>query len=424
MTAKVPVTKANFILPDGYTFKRHLGSGAYGTVCACIEDKTGEEVAVKKISKVFDRKIITKRTLREIKLLRHFQGHENITCILDIFKLGGDDFNEVYLVQELMEADMHQIIRSHQKLTNAHFQYFIYQILRGLKYIHSAQVLHRDLKPGNLLVNADCELKICDFGLARGLAEPRNNGDDNGALMTEYVATRWYRAPEIMLSFQNYNQAIDVWSVGCIFAELLGGKVLFPGKDYVHQMSLIINVLGSPSEETLVRIGSPRAQDWIRNMPKREKVPFVKIYPDADPQALDLLERMLDFDPASRITVEKALNHPYLAVYHDPQDEPSHVPMDFSFEAVEAIDDMRKMIVEEINTYPFPTRTSLHRSNSTSLQKSVKKTDDKKTDEDYTARAKAVDPQLLNDEIKKMSIDSADLEKELVAGVVKAAAVS
>jgi len=95
--------------------------------------------------------------------------------------------------------------------------------------------------------------------------------------------------------------------------------VLFPGKDYVHQMSLIINVLGSPTDECLRRVGSPRAQDWIRNMPKREKVPFVKLYPDADGDALDLLEKMLDFDPANRITVEKALEHPYLSVYHDPQ---------------------------------------------------------------------------------------------------------
>lgn len=138
---KVVATKATFPLPEGYEFKRHLGSGAYGTVVACTNTKTGEDVAVKRISKVFDRKILTKRTLREIKLLRHFAGHENITCVFDIFKLGeGTDFNEVYMVQELMEADLHQIIRSRQKLTNSHFQYFIYQILRGLKYIHSAQV--------------------------------------------------------------------------------------------------------------------------------------------------------------------------------------------------------------------------------------------------------------------------------------------
>ena len=107
-----------------------------------------------------------------------------------------------------MEADLHQIIRSGQPLTDAHFQYFVYQICRGLKYIHSANVLHRDLKPGNLLVNADCELKICDFGLARGYS---SSPEGNAGFMTEYVATRWYRAPEIMLSFQQYTKASNVF---------------------------------------------------------------------------------------------------------------------------------------------------------------------------------------------------------------------
>lgn len=113
-------------------------------------------------------------------------------------------FNEIYLYEELMECDLHQIIRSGQALTDAHYQSFIYQIFNGLKYIHSASVLHRDLKPGNLLVNADCELKICDFGLARGFS---SDPDLNAGFMTEYVATRWYRAPEIMLSFQSYSTA-------------------------------------------------------------------------------------------------------------------------------------------------------------------------------------------------------------------------
>ena len=155
--------------------------------------------------------------------------------------------------------------------------------------------------------------------------------------------------------------AIDVWSVGCIFAELLGGKVLFPGKDYVHQMGLIINVLGTPSQETLSRIGSPRAQEWIRSIPRKEKVPFSKLFPDADPKALDLLERMLDFDPTTRITVEEALEHEYLELYHDKDDEPTHTVMNFDFEKIDSIEEMKKMILEEINTYPHPNSTSLQR---------------------------------------------------------------
>jgi mitogen-activated protein kinase 1/3 len=128
--------------------------------------------------------------------------------------------------KELMETDMHRVIRT-QDLSDDHCQYFIYQTLRALKAMHSANVLHRDLKPSNLLLNANCDLKVCDFGLARSAASQ----EDNSGFMTEYVATRWYRAPEIMLTFKEYTKAIDVWSIGCILAEMLSGKPLFPGKD-------------------------------------------------------------------------------------------------------------------------------------------------------------------------------------------------
>src|SRR5213592_3640167 len=197
-----------------------------------------------------------------------------------------------------MECDLAAIIRSGQPLTDAHFQSFIYQILCGLKYIHSANVLHRDLKPGNLLVNADCELKICDFGLARGFSiDP----EQNAGYMTEYVATRWYRAPEIMLSFQSYTKAsipfpltllifsVDLWSVGCILAELLGGRPFFKGRDYVDQLNQILHYLGTPNEETLSRIGSPRAQEYVRNLPFMPKRVFPSLFPNANPDALDLL---------------------------------------------------------------------------------------------------------------------------------------
>ncbi|KAI8595187.1 kinase-like domain-containing protein [Dissophora ornata] len=254
-THSFPVLNQQFIVDTKYQFIREIGQGAYGVVCAAKNTQTGEDVAIKKVTKVFEKAILAKRALREVKLLRHFSGHENITSILDMDITNVQDFNEIYLVQELMEADLHQIIRSEQPLTDAHFQYFIYQICRGLKYIHSANVLHRDLKPGNLLVNADCELKICDFGLARGFSD---DAESNVGFMTEYVATRWYRAPEIMLSFQSYTKAIDMWSVGCIFAEMLGGKPLFKGRDYVDQLNQILQILGTPDEATLRRVGSER----------------------------------------------------------------------------------------------------------------------------------------------------------------------
>jgi mitogen-activated protein kinase 7 len=259
----------------------------------------------------------------------------------------------VYLYEELMEADLHAIIRSGQPLSDAHFQSFIYQTLCGLKYIHSANVLHRDLKPGNLLVNADCELKICDFGLARGFQRGVVQTEQGQAgFMTEYVATRWYRAPEIMLSFANYTESIDMWSVGCILAELLGGKPIFKGDDYVDQLNRILNLLGTPTEDTLRRVGSPRAQDYIRSLPIKPRVKFKTLYPNATPPALDLLEKLLAFDPAKRIGCPEALEHPYLAVWHDPVDEPScEVPFDFSFEREDSTNGMRDLIVDEVRSF-------------------------------------------------------------------------
>ncbi|KAJ9698263.1 hypothetical protein PVL29_007376 [Vitis rotundifolia] len=215
-----------------------VGRGAYGIVCCATNSETNNEVAIKKIGNAFDNRIDAKRTLREIKLLCHMD-HENIVKIKDIIRPPDKEkFNDVYIVYELMDTDLHQIIRSSQALTDDHCQYFLYQLLRGLKYIHSANVLHRDLKPSNLLLNADCDLKICDFGLARTTSETD--------FMTEYVVTRWYRAPELLLNCSEYTAAIDIWSVGCILMEILRREPLFPGKDYVQQLVLITEVFFFP----------------------------------------------------------------------------------------------------------------------------------------------------------------------------------
>ncbi len=205
-------------------------------------------------------------------------------------------------------------------------QYFVYQVLRALKTMHSADIVHRDLKPANLLLNANCDLKVCDFGLARSTRSTNPGGKEAG-LMTEYVATRWYRAPEIMLSFKMYTkvrvaspppphmrschlsfgvikyspvahthvvlQAIDIWAVGCILAELLNGRPLFPGRDYGHQLDLILDVIGTPTLEEFYGITSRRSRDYIRALPIRKRRPFAAMFPKASPEAIDFLQKTL-----------------------------------------------------------------------------------------------------------------------------------
>ncbi|KAD6453233.1 hypothetical protein E3N88_07938 [Mikania micrantha] len=243
---------------------RPVGRGAYGIVCAATNVETREEVAIKKIGNAFDNRIDAKRTLREIKLLRHMD-HENVIAIKDIIRPPQkENFNDVYIVYELMDTDLHQIIRSNQPLADDHCRYFLYQILRGLKYVHSAHVLHRDLKPSNLLLNANCDLKIGDFGLARTTSETD--------FMTEYVVTRWYRAPELLLNCSEYTAAIDIWSVG------------------------------SPDDASLGFLRSDNARRYVRQLPQYPRQQFSARFPNTSPGAVDLLEKMLIFDPNRRIT--------------------------------------------------------------------------------------------------------------------------
>ncbi|KAH1097381.1 Mitogen-activated protein kinase NTF4 [Gossypium arboreum] len=314
-----------------------IGKGAYGIVCSALNSETNEHVALKKIANAFDNKIDAKRTLREIKLLRHMD-HENVVAIRDIIPPPQREcFNDVYIAYELMDTDLHQIIRSNQALSEEHCQYFLYQILRGLKYIHSANVLHRDLKPSNLLLNANCDLKICDFGLARVTSE--------SDFMTEYVVTRWYRPPELLLNSSDYTAAIDVWSVGCIFMELMDRKPLFPGRDHVHQLRLLMELIGTPSEAELEFLNE-NAKRYIRQLPLYRRQSFTEKFPNVHPLAIDLVEKMLTFDPRQRITVEDALAHPYLTSLHDISDEPvCMTPFSFDFEQHALTEEQMKELI-------------------------------------------------------------------------------
>lgn len=217
-----PVNEA-FTIDVRYQQLKIIGKGSYGSVSSAIDIQTGKKVAIKKIKSPFKDDVRGKRILREIKLLLFFNSHDNIIGIQDMMAVphNSAEFHEVYIVCSLMESDLDQIIGSHQPLSEQHHKYFLYQILRGLKHIHAANVVHRDLKPSNLLVNANCDLALCDFGLSRGV-----DGDVDIGL-TEYVVTRWYRAPELLCDASTYGKSVDIWSVGCIFGEMLKREPIF-----------------------------------------------------------------------------------------------------------------------------------------------------------------------------------------------------
>lgn len=350
-----------FEVDSRYSPLESIGTGAYGVVCAAKDNRTGQRVAIKKIHKAFEMLTVSKRTYRELKILRHLR-HENIISILDVMQPPEDlsNFEDVYVVLDLMESDLHHIIHSVQPLSDEHIKFFLYQIMRGLKYIHSANVLHRDLKPSNLLINRNCELKIGDFGMARGLSFSE---EEHAMFMTEYVATRWYRAPELMLSLNEYTFSIDMWSVGCIFAEMLGRRQLFPGKNYLNQLQLILSVVGTPSEEYIANVGSDRVKTYLQTLPSRKPVELSVLFPNATSVALELLDQLLQLDPKKRVSPEEALAHKYLSRYHDLKDEPICTPpFDFSFEKkLLTKDELKQAITDEIMDYhkckiPIPSQ--------------------------------------------------------------------
>ncbi|XP_014207353.1 mitogen-activated protein kinase 14B-like isoform X1 [Copidosoma floridanum] len=357
---KLEINKTEWEVPERYQMLTPVGSGAYGQVCSAVDSLANHKVAIKKLARPFQSAVHAKRTYRELRMLKHM-NHENVIGLLDVFNPCSslEDFQNVYLVTHLMGADLNNIVRT-QKLSDDHVQFLVYQILRGLKYIHSAGIIHRDLKPSNIAVNEDCELRILDFGLAR----PTENE------MTGYVATRWYRAPEIMLNWMHYNQTVDIWSVGCIMAELLTGRTLFPGTDHIHQLNLIMEVLGTPQDEFIQKISSESARNYIQSLPSLNKKNFKDVFRGANPLAIELLELMLELDSEKRITAEQALAHPYLAQYADPTDEPVSLPYDQSFEDMELpVEKWKELVYHEvINFVPqqqsFPSSDTSQQSDT------------------------------------------------------------
>ncbi|KAJ5362771.1 hypothetical protein N7541_003615, partial [Penicillium brevicompactum] len=225
-----------------------------------------------------------------------------------------------YVVTDLMQTDLRTVLES-RSIGNEFVPFLVYQIFRGLKYLHSAGVPHRDLQPGNILINQNCDLKICDLGLPRA-QEPHK---------MSYISTKCYRAPELLLTRQTYDETIDVWSAGCIFAEMIQGKALFEGRNYVEQFCAITELLGTPDEHLLAKISSQSVStharlhpslDFIQSLPYREGTGISNAFPQFDPAGLNLLQKMLAIDPDGRISASNALAAPYLSAYHDPTDEP------------------------------------------------------------------------------------------------------
>lgn len=286
---------------------RPIGYGAFGVVWSVTDPRDGKRVALKKMPNVFQNLVSSKRVYREIKMLCFFK-HENVLSALDILQPPHIDFfQEIYVITELMQSDLHKIIVSSQPLTSDHVKVFLYQILRGLKYLHSARILHRDIKPGNLLVNSNCLLKICDFGLARV------DETDASKLMTQEVVTQYYRAPELLMGARHYTSSIDIWSVGCIFAELLGRRILFQAQTPIQQLELITDLLGTPEPED-TRYACEGARIHMQRRPC--KAPSLgslyNLSSQANHEAVHLLCQMLVFNPDKRINCTNALSHPYL----------------------------------------------------------------------------------------------------------------
>lgn len=282
-----------------------------------VDKKDHSVVALKKVFDAFQNQTDAQRTYREVMLLEELSGHENIIRLLNVIK--AENNKDLYLAFDYMETDLYMVIRA-GILQDIHQRYVIYQILKALKYMHSGQVIHRDLKPSNVLLNAECQVKVADLGLARSV---KNIMKESNPILTDYIATRWYRAPEILLGSTKYTKAVDMWAVGCILGEMLTGKPLFTGSSTLNQLDRILELTGIPKLEDIEAIQSPLAMSILESLPPTKPKQLTSVFLTASEDALDLLKKLLVLNPDSRMTVEQALEHPYVAQFHNPAEEPS-----------------------------------------------------------------------------------------------------
>ncbi|XP_027495725.1 mitogen-activated protein kinase 12 isoform X2 [Chiroxiphia lanceolata] len=313
------ITKTLWEVRDRYRDLQPVGSGAYGAVCSAVDGRSGTKVAIKKLYRPFQSELFAKRAYRELRLLKHMK-HENVIGILDVFTpdVTLEKFNDFYLVMPFMGTDLSKIMK-HEKLTEDRIQFLVYQMLKGLK--------------------------ILDFGLAR----------HTDSEMTGYVVTRWYRAPEVILNWMHYTQTVDIWSVGCIMAEMITGRPLFKGNDHLDQLTEIMKITGTPTQDFVQKLHSQDAKNYIKSLPKVQKKDFASILKYANPLAVNLLEKMLVLDAEKRITAAEALMHPYFEPIHDPEEEIEAEKYDDTFDNMDLpLDEWKRITHKEILNFKPP----------------------------------------------------------------------
>ncbi|GFU00386.1 mitogen-activated protein kinase 15 [Nephila pilipes] len=305
---------------ERYEISKRLGKGAYGIVWKATDKSNKKIVAVKKIYDAFRNRTDAQRTFREIWYLQEFHSHSNIITLLEVVKAKND--KDIYLIFDFMETDLHQMIKKGTLKEDWKHGFIIFQLLSALSYIHSANVIHRDIKPSNILMNHRCELKLADFGLARSLAQTEEYASD--PTLTEYVATRWYRAPEILLGSKRYTKGVDIWSVGCIMGEVISGKPLFPGTSTLNQVERIMAALPHPLQADIDSLCTGYAAFVLGRAANKPKRLLRNVLVNGSSDAHDLLTKLLTLNPNHRITAKDGLQHPYISRYHG-QESPSEL---------------------------------------------------------------------------------------------------
>ncbi|KAK5648678.1 hypothetical protein RI129_003570 [Pyrocoelia pectoralis] len=350
-----------------FDIQKRLGKGAYGIVWKAIDRRTKEVVAVKKIFDAFRNQTDAQRTFREIMFLKSFKDHPNIIKLLSIHRAANN--RDIYLGFEYMETDLHNVIKRGNILKDVHKRYIMYQMLKATKYIHSGNVIHRDQKPSNVLLDSLCRCKIADFGLARSLTQALGNSpNDTDPTLTDYVATRWYRAPEILIANRKYTKGIDMWSLGCILAEMILGKPIFPGTSTVNQVEKIMASIPIPSQEDIALIClSGVGSSMIKNSISLQRVPLkVLLGQNISEDSLDLINNLLIFNPYKRLTAEGALEHTYVSRFRNTGEEivmNVNVIPPLNDDIRLTVDDYRNKLYEIMSTHHHirPTKPLLSR---------------------------------------------------------------